>query len=72
MTWLDVSEGRPANEKRDKLLADRDALQDRVLKLRESPLRNSTKSAALERAEDLIALAKKIKGIDTKLGRTQV
>lgn len=72
MTWLDVSEGRPTDEKRDKLLDDRASLEAKILKLRVTPLRNKTQSALLERQEVMLDLAKQIKSIDTKLGRTHV
>jgi len=72
MTWLDVSEGRPTDKKREKLLADRASIEAKVLKLRGTPLRNSTQSASLERYEIMLDLAKQIKSIDTKLGRTHV
>jgi hypothetical protein len=70
MTWhADRVEGRPADAAREKLLAQRKALEDQAIALHAQPLRSKTQSAALGRQEDLLAIAKKIKAIDKKLGR---
>jgi len=70
MTWhADQTEGRPQGDARDKLLAERDTIVKQIETLSMQPLRSKTQSAALGRQEDLLALAKKIKAIDKKLGR---
>jgi hypothetical protein len=70
MTWhADQTEGRPVGDAREKLLAQREKLVKEVEVLSMQPLRSKTQSAAIGRQEDLIALAKKIKVIDKKLGR---
>ena len=68
MTWLGDTEKRPVDAAREKLLAQREALVKEVEVLSMKPM-NKTQSAQIGRLEDLTALAKKIKGIDKKLGR---
>jgi hypothetical protein len=71
MTWhTDQTEGRLQGPEREKLLAQREKLVKEVEVLSMQPLRSKTQSAAIGRHEDLLALAKKIKAIDKKLGRT--
>lgn len=73
MTWLaDTQQNRPTDEKLEKLLAEREVLASKIATLQMTPLRNSTASAKLGRQEDLLALAKKMKLIDRKLGRSEV
>lgn len=70
MTWhADQTEGRPAGDDRERLLADRAALVKEVEQLGLKPLRTKSNAEKLGRQEDLLALAKKIKAIDKKLGR---
>lgn len=70
MTWTNErTEGRVEGSPRDKLLAQRSKLEEQVKTLAASPLRSKTNAAAVGRQEDLLALAKKIKAIDKKLGR---
>ena len=70
MTWhADQTEGRPAGDAREKLLSERELIVKQIETLSMQPLRSKTQSAALGRQEDLLALAKKIKSIDKKLGR---
>jgi hypothetical protein len=70
MTWhADQTEGRVQGAEKDKLLAQRAELVRQVEVLGTTPLRSKTQSAATGRQEDLLALAKKIKAIDKKLGR---
>jgi hypothetical protein len=70
MTWhADQTEGRPTGNAKDILLIERSLLVSQVEKLAMQPLRSKTQSAAIGRQEDLLALAKKIKAIDKKLGR---
>lgn len=70
MTWhADQTEGRVQGEAREKLLAQRAKLVTEVEVLSMQPLRSKTQAAVLGRQEDLLALAKKIKAIDKKLGR---
>jgi hypothetical protein len=71
MTWhTDQTEGRVQGEAREKLLAQRAKIVTEVEILSIQPLRSKTQSAVIGRQEDLLALAKKIKAIDKKLGRT--
>ena len=71
MTWhTDQTEGRVAGDERDKLLALREKLVLEAQELQKQPLRSKTQSALIGRQEDLLAIAKKIKAIDKKLGRT--
>ena len=70
MTWhAEQTEGRPAGDAREKLLADRAVIVKQIEVLSMQPLRSKTQAAVLGRQEDLLALAKKIKAIDKKLGR---
>lgn len=70
MTWhADQTEGRISGDARDKLLADREKLVKQIEQLSMQPVGRS-QAAALGRQEDLLALAKKVKAIDKKLGRT--
>jgi hypothetical protein len=70
MTWFaDVTENRPDDAKREKLLAERVSLEAQILTLKKAPL-GKTQAAARFRLEDLTALASKIKNIDKRLGRT--
>jgi hypothetical protein len=71
MTWhADQTEGRVAGDAREKLLAQRATIVTEIEVLSMQPLRSKTQSAQIGRQEDLLALAKKIKAIDKKLGRT--
>lgn len=54
---------------REKLLAERDELVAKVKTLKETPLTSKSAAVAQFRADDLNTLAKKILGIDRKLGR---
>jgi hypothetical protein len=70
MTWhTDQTEGRVQGDAREKLLAERAAIVKQIEKLSMQPVGKS-QAAALGRQEDLLALAKKVKSIDKKLGRT--
>lgn len=70
MTWhADQTEGRVQGDAREKLLTSRAELVRQAEVLNSTPLRSKTQSAAIGRQEDLMALAKKIKAIDKKLGR---
>jgi len=68
MIWMP---NKPAVDeaKREKLLTERAALEEDILDLRDQPIGRSN-AAVVGRQEDLIALAKKIKIIDRKLGRS--
>lgn len=69
MTWhADQTEGRPEGEKLKKLLADREKLVIEVETLGRKPP-PKTDAGKRFHQEDLIALARKIKNIDKKLGR---
>lgn len=69
MTWhTDQTEGRVKGEVRDKLLADREKLVKEIEQLSMKPVGKS-QAAQVGRQEDLLALAKKVKAIDKKLGR---
>jgi hypothetical protein len=71
MTWhADQIEGRPEGDAKAKLLVSRAEIVSQIERLSIQPLRSKTQSAAAGRQEDLFALAKKIKAIDKKLGRT--
>lgn len=71
MTWhADQTEGRPAGDAREKLLADRAVIVKQIEVLSIKPLRTKSQAEALGRQEDLLTLAKKVKQIDKKLGRT--
>ncbi len=73
MTWYaDEQEKRPADAAKEKLLAERAALEKQIVALKATPLRNRTDSAMKERVEQLTALAKRMVAIDTKIGRTHV
>jgi hypothetical protein len=70
MTWhADRVEGRVDGTARDKLLAQRAVLEEQVKALAAKPLSSKSAAAAQFRQEDLLAIAKKIKAIDKKLGR---
>ena len=70
MTWhAERVEGRVDGTARERLLMDRTKLEQQVRDLAAQPLRSKTTSAMIGRQEDLMALAKKIKSIDKKLGR---
>ncbi len=70
MTWhADRTEGRVGGDAREKLLAERAELEVQVKALAAKPLSSKSAAAAKFRQEDLLALAKKIKAIDKKLGR---
>lgn len=70
MTWhADQTEGRPAGEEREKLLAERARLVKDIEVLSKKPFRTKSNAEAMGRQEDLLALAKKVKAIDKKLGR---
>jgi hypothetical protein len=56
-------------ENRAKLLTQRAELESEVLALAAKPLASKSAAAANFRKEDLLALAKKIRAIDKKLGR---
>lgn len=72
MTWhADRTEGRVSGEKREALLAEREKLVREVEALSVKPLRTKSNAEAQGRQEDLLALAKKIKSIDKKLGRAE-
>lgn len=69
MTWhADQTENRPKGTKLEKLHAERESLLAQIQKLAGQPIGKS-EAARKGRQEDLIALAHKIKLIDTKLGR---
>ena len=71
MTWhADQTEGRVTGDARDKLLTQRAKVVTEIEVLSMQPLRSKTQAALLGRQEDLLALAKKVKAIDKKLGRT--
>jgi hypothetical protein len=67
MTWV-VTDGRLSEEDRAKFLAARAKVEADIRALALKPVGKSA-AAVRFRQEDLIALAKKIKGIDKKLGR---
>lgn len=70
MTWhADRVEGRPDDAARTKLLMQRKVLEDQVHVLAAKPLSSDSDAARRFRQEDLLALAKKIKALDKKLGR---
>lgn len=70
MTWhAERVEGRPVDEAREKLLTQRAKLEQDARDLAAKPIGSKTAAAARFRQEDLLAIAKKIKGIDKKLGR---
>lgn len=70
MTWhADQTEGRPVGDAREKLLTEREKIVFQIEMLSMEPLRSKTQSAVTGRQEDLLALAKKVKAIDKKLGR---
>lgn len=69
MTWLGDENKKVTGAAREKLEADRAALVKQIEVLGIAPLRSATRAAALGRQEDLLALAKKVKVIDKKLGR---
>lgn len=54
---------------RTKLSAQRADLEDQIRALQLNPLTSNSDAARRFRQEDLIALAKKVKGVDKKLGR---
>jgi hypothetical protein len=54
---------------REKLLAQRADLEDQIRALAITPLPSKTEASKRFRQEDLLALAKKVKAIDKKLGR---
>lgn len=54
---------------RTKLLAQRADLEDQIRALQLKPLSSNSDAARRFRQEDLIALAKKVKAVDKKLGR---
>lgn len=69
MTWhADQIQGRPVDAAREKLLKQREALVFDIEMLKMAPMGKS-QAAILGRQTDLIALAKKVKIIDKKLGR---
>lgn len=69
MTWLGDLEHKLPDNERKKLIAEREALVKKILDLKAKPI-GQTRAEALGRQEDLIHLAKKVKAIDKKLGRT--
>jgi hypothetical protein len=70
MTWLaDQTEGRPTGTAKDILIIERSLIVSQIESLSMQPLRSKTQAASAGRQEDLLALAKKIKHIDKKLGR---
>lgn len=69
MTWLGDEQAKIKGPALEKLMAERAAIVKEIEVLGRKPLPNSTNSAKIGRQEDLIALAKKIKAIDKKLGR---
>ena len=69
MTWLGDENAKIIGDKRQTLLDERGSIVKQIEVLSMQPLRSKTQSAALGRQEDLLALAKKIKAIDKKLGR---
>lgn len=69
MTWhADQTEGRPVGPKLEKLLAERAKLVSEVEALGRKPKARTVSGAQFD-LEDQLALAKKIKNIDKKLGR---
>ena len=69
MTWVGDENAKVQGTEKQKLLDERAKLVKQVEVLGIRPLPNATQSAKIGRQEDLINLAKKIKGIDKKLGR---
>ena len=69
MTWVGDENAKIQGTEKQKLLDERAKLVKQVEVLGIKPLPNATQSAKIGRQEDLINLAKKIKGIDKKLGR---
>ena len=70
MTWMTNKSGLPDEAKREKLLAERGSIEAEIIALRNSPIVGRSNAVVVGRQEDLIALAKKIKIIDRKLGRS--
>ena len=72
MTWHnDQIQGRPDDAEREKLLAERSAIEQQLKKLKETPIGSRSNAAAQGRQEDLLALARKMVSIDKKLVRIQ-
>ena len=69
MTWLGDPNSKPEGDARKKLLEERERIVFQIELLGITPLPNKTQSAMIGRKEDLLALAKKVKAIDKKLGR---
>jgi hypothetical protein len=55
--------------KREKLLAEREEIQQEILRLKDAPILEKSRVGPLGRIEDLKALATKMIAIDKKLGR---
>ena len=73
MTWhADQTEGRPTGDALTKLQAKRAALVSKAELIGKTPLRNATQSAKIGQLEDLTEIARQIKVIDRKLGRSVV
>jgi hypothetical protein len=70
MTWIGDENAKPAGNERQKLLDERAKIVKQVEALGIRPLPNATQSAKIGRMEDLTNLAKKIKALDKKLGRS--
>lgn len=68
MTWLGDPNSKLSDSAREKLLDERDTIEKQIKDLSVKPISKSA-AAVQGRREDLLALAKKIKAIDKKLGR---
>lgn len=69
MTWhADQTEGRPEGDAKTILLIERSLLISKIEALKIAPCGKS-QAAINGRQEDLLAIAKKVKAIDKKLGR---
>lgn len=69
MTWLGDPNSKLPEADRVKLLEQRVKIVKQIEKLSMQPLASKSQASAQGRQEDLLALAKKIKIIDKKLGR---
>lgn len=69
MTWLGDPNAALSEQEREKLLSERAAIVTEIRILDMKPIPPNRPALTRGRQEDLINLAKKIKGIDKKLGR---
>jgi hypothetical protein len=69
MTWLGDPNAALSDQEKEKLLSERAAIVTEIRILDMKPVPPNRPALTRGRQEDLINLAKKIKGIDKKLGR---